>query len=523
LNKKRFLRAFLALSVVFSTALTGCSSSQEAKVTFKETTSTTPREGGTLVIARVNDANNLDPHFLTILVSQSVIHHKVYEGLVKMGENGDFEPMLATEWKQLNDVTWEFKLREGVTFHDGAPFNAEAVQKTIARVLDKKVASPRANLFEMIKEVKAVDDHRVQFILHAPFAPLLSVLASGEGAIISPKAIEQYGLELSKHPTGTGPFTFQSWTPGQEIVLVKNENYWGKKPKIDKVVFKAVPEDATRIAMVETGEAHVAEQLPVTEIERVQSSSTMNVGRFEAFYVDFIAFNTKKKPFDDVRVRRAIAYAVDTESILKGVYNNVGKKTNSTMGPKVIGYSPNVKGYEYDLNKAKKLLAEAGYPNGFTATITTNDIKARINVAEVLQSQLKGIGIDLKVNVVESGAFVQAAIKGDTEMHIRGWGNATGDGDYNQYNLYHSASVGAAGNYSFYTNAEVDKLIEAARKEQDLEKRKEYYEKAQEIERRDVVDIPLRSVENIVAMSKNVKGVFISPSGLIQFYDASIQ
>jgi len=523
MKKKRFLGAFIALSVLFTAALTGCSSSQEAKVANKETTSTSPKEGGTLVIARVNDANNLDPHFFSLLAAQAVVHHKVYEGLVKLGENGDFEPMLATEWKQLNDVTWEFKLREGVTFHDGTPFTAEAVQKTIARVLDKKIASPRANLFAMIKEVKAVNDHQVQFILHAPFAPLLSVLASGEGAILSPKAIEQYGLELSKHPTGTGPFTFQSWTPGQEIVLVKNDNYWADKPKIDKVVFKTVPEDATRIAMVETGEAHVAEQLPVTELERVQASSTMDLGRFEAFYVDFIGFNTKKKPFDDVRVRQAIAYAMDTESIIKGVYNNVGTTANSTLGPKVFGYSPNVKGYQYDLNKAKKLLAEAGYPNGFKATISTNDNKARINVAEVLQSQLKGIGIDLEVNVMEYGAYVDAAAKGETEMFILGWGNATGDADYNQYNLYHSSSAGAPGNYSFYNNPEVDKLIDAGRKEQDPVKRKEYYEKAQEMEMRDAVLIPYRSAENIAAISKNVKGVFINPSGLIQFYNASIQ
>jgi peptide/nickel transport system substrate-binding protein len=298
-------------------------------------------------------------------------------------------------------VTWEFKLRQGITFHDGTPFNAEAVQKTIARVLDKQVASPRANLFTSIKEVKKIDDHTVHFVLHEPFAPLLSVLASGEGAIISPKAIEQYGMELTKHPTGTGPFTFASWTPGQEIVLAKNENYWGDKPSIDKVVFKAVPEDTTRLAMVETGEAHVAEQLPVTEIERVQSSPSMTLGRFEAFYVDFIGFNIKKKPFDDVRVRQAIAHAIDKEAILAGVYNNSGTVASSTLGPKVVGYSPDITSYPFDMEKAKALLAEAGYPNGFRATVYTNDNKARMNVAEVLQSQLKKIGIDLEVRVME--------------------------------------------------------------------------------------------------------------------------
>lgn len=525
MKKRPLFRMLLTWTAALAIALTGCSNaSQETNTsTGNNSGAKNSSAGGTLVIARTNDANNLDPHFFSLLAAQAVVHHKVYEGLVKLGKSNEFEPMLATEWKQLDGVTWEFKLREGITFHDGTPFTAEAVQKTIARVLDKQVASPRANLFTSIKEVKKIDDHTVHFVLHEPFAPLLSVLASGEGAIISPKAIEQYGMELSKHPTGTGPFTFESWTPGQEIVLAKNENYWGEKPSLDKVVFKAVPEDATRLAMVETGEAHVAEQLPVTEIERVQSSSSMTLGRFEAFYVDFIGFNIKKKPFDDVRVRQAIAHAIDKEAILAGVYNNSGTVANSTLGPKVVGYSPDITSYPFDMEKAKALLAEAGYPNGFRATVYTNDNKARMNVAEVLQSQLKKIGIDLEVRVMEYGAYVDAAAKGETEMFIIGWGNATGDADYNQFSIAHSSAAGAPGNYAFLTDPDVDRFIEAGRKEQDLEKRKQFYQQAMEIQSRDAVYIPYRNGENIAAINKNVEGIWISPSGLIQLYDAKLK
>jgi len=519
MKKRHFLGAFLALSL----AITGCSSGNEASVANKDTTAATAKSGGTLVIARLSDANNLDPHFSTQINSMAVIQHKVYEGLVQLDKNSEYKPLLASEWKQLDDLTWEFKLRQGVTFHDGAPFNAEAVQKTVARVLDKNNPSPKYNMFEMIKEVKAVDEYTIQFKLNYAFAPLLSVLASAEGSILSPKAIEQYGKELSKHPTGTGPFVFESWTPGQEIVLVKNEKYWGDKPKIDKVVFKTVPEDATRVAMVETGEAHAAEQLPVTEVERVQSSSAMSLGRFEAFATDHIGINTKKKPFDDLRVRQAIAYAIDKEAIIAGVYNNVGKKADSTLGPKVIGYSPNVKSYPYDLNKAKALLAEAGYPNGFKATVYLNDNKARINVAEVLQSQLKQIGIDLEVKVLEFGAYLEAAAKGETDLFISGWGNATGDADYNQINIYHSKSHGLPGNHSFYANPEVDKLIEAGRKEKDPEKRKAIYEKSVQLEMDDVAIIPYRSVENLAAISKNVQGLWINPSGYVEINEVTIQ
>ncbi len=530
MKRKNMLHSILALSVLFSTVLAGCSSGQSAtsgastNATVTSQPGPTPAAtGGTLIIARLSDANNLDPHFSTQINSMAVVQHKLYEGLVLLDQNSEYKPLLASEWKQLDDLTWEFVLRDGVTFHDGTPFDGEAVKKTIDRILDKNAPTPKANMFGMIKEVKVIDPHKVQIILHYPFAGLLSVLASAEGGIISPKAIEQYGKDLNKHPVGTGPFVFESWTPGQEIVLTKNEKYWGKGPKIDKVVFKTVPEDTTRVAMVETGEAHIAEQLPVTEIERVKNSANMTLGRYESFAVDHIGMNVTKKPFDDVRVRQAIAHAIDKEAIIKGVYNNVGKVAVSTLGPKVIGYSPNLKTPEYDLNKAKQLLAEAGYANGFKATVYLNDNKARINVAEVLQSQLKGIGIDLQIQVMEFGAYLDLAGKGEAQMFISGWGNATGDADYNQYNLFHSTSHGVPGNHSFYSNPKVDALIESGRKEKDPQKRKEIYEQAQQIEMDEVPLLPYRSSENLAAIAKNVQGVTISPSGYVEINDVTIQ
>lgn len=525
MKKTRFFQTLMALTVAVSAALAGCSSGQEASQGTNgaaQPGASTPaagKTGGTLVIARLSDANNLDPHFLTQINSAAIIHHKVYEGLVRMDKESKYVGSLATEWKQLDDVTWEFKLRQGVTFHDGAPFNAEAVKKTIACVQDPNVGSNRANLFEAIKEVKVVDDQTVQFILHYPYAPLLSVLASAEGVILSPKAIEEYGKDLTKHPTGTGPYKFESWTPGQEVVLVKNDSYWGGQPKLDKVVFKTVPEDTTRIAMVETGEAQVAEQLPVTEVDRVTNSSSMTLGRYASFSSDHIGINTKKKPFDDIRVRQAIALAVDKDSIIKGVYNDVGKIAHSSVIPTMVGYSENVKDTEYNLEKAKQLLAEAGYASGLKATIYLNDNKARINVAEVLQQQLKQIGIDLQVKVLEFGAYIDAASKGETDLFISGWGNATGDADYNQYNLFHTKSQGAPGNHSFYSNPEVDKLIEDGRKEKDAEKRKQIYEQAQQIEMNDVALIPYRFSENLAAIQKGVEGVWISPAGHIEVDD----
>lgn len=523
MKKARLFGSLLVLTLTVGAVLTGCGAGQDQAGSGTAATAESPKAGGTLIVARKADANNLDPHFISNIPSANYIYGKVYESLVARDKNSEYKPALATEWKQVDDLTWEFKLRSGVTFHDGAPFNAEAVKKTFDRVLDPKVASPRASNFSMIKEIKAVDEQTVQFVLEYPFTPLLSILASSEGSILSPKAISEHADTLSKQPVGTGPFKFESWTPGQEMTLVKNDSYWGEKPKVDKVVYKVVPEDTTRIAMVEAGEAHIADQLTVTEVERAQSSPNMTMVRAEGLGVEYIGFNVTKKPFDDVRVRQAVAHAIEKEAIVKGVYNNVGTEAVSAMSSKVIGYNPDLKDYAYDVNEARKLLSDAGYPNGFKTTIVTDDRKERMNVAEVIQSQLKGIGIDVDIKVMEYGAYLEYTDKGEHDMFIGGWGNATGDGDYNQYNVFHSSSKGSAGNLAFYNNPEVDQLIEQGRREKDAKKRKEIYAKLQEIELNDAPVIPIRTIDHVSVTSKDVRGFWLNPVGYLMLDDVTIQ
>ena len=509
--KKRAAKWLLGMFVILLIA--GCSTRKEGN-TNKNEDGGTANEGGTLVIARLSDAESLDHHFMSTINAASVTHGKVYEGLVGRDENSEIQPLLAEEWELLDDTTWEFKLKEGVTFHDGTPFNAAA--------LDPNVGSPKAALFKMVKEVKVIDENTVQFILTEPFSPLLSILASHESGIISPKTIEKYGKDNIKEPNGTGPFAFESWTSGQEIVLKKNDNYWGDKAKVDKVVFKVVPEETTRIAMLETGEAHISEPLSVPMMDTVEGSQNVKVYRSEGYGTEYIGFNVEDDKLSDVRIRKAIAHAVEMDSIIKGVYNNVGTKSNSLMGSKVFGYHSGLKAYEYNLNEAKKLLAEAGYPDGFEITLNTMDSRERINVAEVLQSQLKGIGIKVNIEVLEYGTFVEKNNSGNSEMFIISWRNATGDADYNQYNLFHTSSKGAAGNTFFYSNKEVDALLDAARTERDSEKRIKLYAEAQEKEMEDALFIPIRVIENLAGIANNVEGFRMSPSGYLEINNVSI-
>lgn len=517
--RKKTVGLLFASLLTVSSVLSGCTSD----TTSNNESGTKAKAGGTLVVARLSDATTLDPHFITDIPSANVVYEKVYETLVVPDKNMEPQPLLAKEWKQIDDVTWEFKLREGVKFHDGAPFNADAVKTNFERILDPKTSSPQAGKLEMIKEIKVIDDTTVQFLLKYPYAPLLSILESNEGSIISPKSITENSDKIGQNPVGTGPFVFESWKSGEEIAIKKNKDYWGNKPKIDGVVFKVVPEDATRIAMIETGEAHVTDQVPVTEIERIDASDTMDLYRTDGLAVEYLSFNTKKKPFDDIRVRKAVAHAIEVDAIIKGVYNDIGTKANSTMSPKVFGYDPTIKGYDYDINEAKKLLKEAGVKDGLEFTLTTSDRKERINMAEVIQSQLKGIGINVKIQVLEYGAYIEATAKGEHQVAIGGWGNATGDGDYNQYNLFNSKSQGAAGNSAFYSNPEVDKLIESARKESDSEKRKELYSQAQKIEREDVPYVPIRNYEHLAVYGKSVNGLWLNPANYLMLDDITVK
>jgi peptide/nickel transport system substrate-binding protein len=517
--KKGLLLVLIGLILMVAQACSTKSNSSNEEASKTEGT----KQGGTLNVVRLSDATKLDPHFITDIPSANVVYQKVYQGLVVPDKDFKIQPLLAKEWTVVNDTTWEFKLRDDVTFHDGAPFNAEAVKATFDRLLDPNTGSPQREKFSMITEVKVVDEYTVQLSLAYPYAPLLSILASQEGSILSPKALAENPENLAQHPVGTGPFVFEAWKSGQEISLKKNENYWGKKPNIDGVVFKVVPEDATRLAMIETGEAHINDQVPVTEIERIEASETMGLYRTEGLAVEYVGFNTKKKPFDDVKVRKAISHAIEREAIIKGVYNNVGTLANVAMSPKVYGHSKEVKPYNYDLNEAKKLLKEAGYENGLELTLLTSDRKERINMAEVIQSQLKGIGVNVKIQVMEYGAYIEMANNGEHDLFIGGWGNATGDGDYNQYNLFHSASQGPAGNHFYYSNPEVDQKIEAARKETDEAKRLKLYEEVMQMEIDEAVYIPIRNYEHMAAHSKNVSDFWLNAANYLMIDDVVIK
>ncbi|MFC2949126.1 glutathione ABC transporter substrate-binding protein [Virgibacillus sediminis] len=523
----------LLTALLFSLLLAACASEPDDNEESGSTADTQEDgQGGDLVIATKSDAVSLDPPSSNDTPSADVLIN-IFETLVTQNENMELQPGLATEWEQVDDTTWEFKLQEGVTFHDGSAFNAEVVKANIDRILDPELASPVAFMYNMITNVEVVDEYTVRFETEFPFAPLPAHLAHPGGLMVSQEQIEadyeamengeEPGSVINANPQGTGPFIFEEWQPGQSIKLVKNEDYWGENALLDTVTFKVVPEDLTRNSELQTGASHISNPLSPSDVEQMENAEGISVNRQESTSLAYIGFNANKEPFDDIKVRQAISMAIDKEEIIEGIYNGVGVPAKGPLAPGVFGYDEDLNGLEYDPEKAKELLAEAGYEDGFTATIWTNDDRQRVDTATNVQAQLKEIGIELEVETLEWGAMLEQTANGNHEMMVFGWTNVTGDADNTMYPLFHSDNLGTAGNRTFVVDEELDGYIDEARQNPNQEERAELYSSAQE---RLVELAPMAYLlhqEYLLGVRDEVKGLSQLPTQLLLLKDVYIE
>lgn len=536
--KRKFKNSLLLLFVtIFALVLVACNDDSTEKPANgdKPTDDSTAAsktegmvDGGNLVFATLSDAANLDPHTSTDVPSASVLAN-ITEGLVKKDKDGELVGSLAKSWTAVDDVTWEFVLNEGVKFHDGTDFNAEAVKKSFDRILDPVVATPRAFLLESVKEVEVVSDYVVRLHTHYPFAPLLNHLSHPVAVIISPAQIDADYEKLkagevagqlinAEGPIGTGFMKFVSWIPGTEVKLENNRDYWGQKANIDTVTFKVIPESATRAAELEAGYAHVIEPVQPNEVSLIEGT-TNTIDITPGSSLSYIGFNINKKPFDDVRVRQAISMLVDQKTIIDGIYEGIGDPAKGPLAPSVFGYDDTITPLTYDVEKAKALLAEAGFEEGFTTTIWTNDNPQRQNIAIMLQEALKQVNITANIEVVEWGAYLAKTAAGEHDMYILGLSNPVGDADYFLTQLFHSKSHGEAGNRMFYTSATTDKLLDEAREEIDTTKRLALYKQIQEILIEDAPMVYIHHQAYISGVSDQIEGYWINDSGHHKFQD----
>lgn len=555
---KRF--SFMALLGVLILILAACTDDSNVE---EETTEGegAAAEGGTLTLAMPSDAVSMDPHGSNDVPSEQ-IRDTIYEPLLTQDENFEIVPVLAEEYEQIDDTTWEFKLREGVTFHDGSEFNAEVVEANIERVKDVAKASPRAFLLDMVSEVNIIDDYTVELVTEYPFAPLANNLTHGAGKMISKdlidadyqQALDEAGSDLTleeyyelrteggdeheavaneissfvgqlveSEPVGTNYFKFESRSPGEQTAVVRNDDYWGDTSLLDGVNFKVVSEPGSRIAELESGSSDAILATLSSNIERVDSNEDVTLLRNDSVSIDYIGFNTEKEPFNDPKVRQAITHAFDSQAVLEGVYNGSGTPAEAPLAPGVLGYSEDLEGLDYDMERAQELLDEAGVEDLTINLMVNDDNPERVDVALWLQESLSTLGITVNVEQVEWGAYLAATGAGEHDMFILGWSNSTGDPDNGIAPLFHSDNIGDTGNRSFYNNPELDSILDEARQSTEESEREQLYMDAQQILVDDAPAIFIRHGENLNAHGNHVEGFQGDAYNIFDFRETSMQ
>jgi len=468
-------------------------------------------QGKVLNFATSSEIVGLSPVLTNDNVTSDVLA-QIYDTLfVRNPETNELEPSLAVSYENPDSKTWIIHLREGVTFHDGTPFNAEAVKFTFERIGDPEVASPRASLVEPIESIEVRDEYTVVMKTKYPYGPFLATLTHSNASIVSPTAVEKHG-DLMQNAAGTGPYVVDEWVSGDHIALKKNENYWGETGNVDKLVFKIVPEAATRIAMLETGEVDFLDTIPPEHLDRLKNNQDIEVKLVQGSPIRYFGFNFKKEIFNNLKLRQAVAHAVNQEA-LASTLNGLGYASHGIIGPKVFGYKEEIEeyGFEYDLEKARELLAEAGYPDGFETTIWSTSYDTYYQrMAQILQAELKKIGIDADVKLLEWGNYLSATQKGEQDLFLLGWSNLTGDGSELIYPNLHSDNLGGA-NRTFYEGA--DEMITATRTTVDQEERLRLLHEANKYLVQQAVWIPLYHQTVVAATRNNVSNLIIKPNG----------
>lgn len=468
----------------------------------------------TLVIANGADAKTLDIHATNDAPSAKV-SGQIYDTLVKQDTNMNIVPGLAESWTQVDDKTTEFKLRKGVKFHNGKELTANDVKFS----LDRMKASPQvSHIIKAVDSVEVVDDYTVRIKTTTPFGPLLSHLSHNASGILNKEAVEKAGGAYGQHPVGTGPYKFVNWQAGDRIILEVNPDYYLGKAPTDKVIFRSIVEGTNRTIGLETGEVDIAFDIDPVDKNMVKDNDRLELIEEPSLSTTYLGFNMQKDSLKDKKVRQAIAYALNTQDIADAVYQGSAQTANSSIGPKVFGYNPNAKSYEYNPEKAKELLKEAGYDKGLKLKLWINDNPIRRDIAVIAQDQLKQVGIDVTIETLEWGAFLDGTARGDHDLYILGWVSVTGDADYGLDPLFNSANKGGAGNRSFYSNPKVDELLVKGRSSVNPEERKTYYYEIQDIVQEEVPVLTLVYPTQNVGEQKTVQGFKMHPAGHHKVY-----
>ncbi|PID44363.1 MAG: glutathione ABC transporter substrate-binding protein GsiB [Proteobacteria bacterium] len=474
--------------------------------------------GKDIVYASESTAKSLDPHDTSDTYS-AAIERAVCQGLMGFDKNLKVVPLLAESYTFNDDATqFTFKLRKGIKFHDGTPFNAEAVRANIDRLMTGKYK--RSSLMKPVKELKIIDDYTVRFILKEPFGAFVNAIAHPGSLMVSPKALATYGDDISKHPVGTGPYIFDNWVPGSFVRIVKNPDYWRGKVKVDSITFKPIPESGARLAMLRAGQAHYIYPMPA-ELKKVAArDKNIELIEMPSIIARYLMMNQTYEPFKDVRVRQAVNYALNKDAIIKIAWGGAATSLDSIL-PSNLQFYAKQGAWPYDLKKAKALMKEAGYEKGFKVVFMTPNASNRLRATEMAQQQLKKIGITGEIQSMDVASFYNKldTMKADDPNPVGyiafgGWSASTGDADWGTRPLLSTEAFPPnMSNYGFFSDEKVDGYIQAGLVSADPEVRAKAYKDLQDYIW-DKAPWGYLLVDSLIAAKrKNVKGIYPLPDG----------
>lgn len=537
---KKLLTLILCLAMVL-TVFVGCSSTPATEEGASASGEAAQGEAAdseykdTLVFAMNTDVQSMDPQIQNDTTSEQVVK-MLYNTLLKFEDDGTVVGDLAESWSVSEDkLTWTFNLKQGVKFHNGKELTSADVKATFDRALNAEAGGLRTTeIIKMFTAVEAPDPYTVTITTDGPYGPMESLMCNMSLGIMDADYIEQYGLDLGtsvEGENGTGPFKVVSWERDQEIVVERFDDYFGTPAKLQTVVYTIIPEAASRVIALETGEVDVIDKPTDEDLARLEADTeNFTVLRKPTISQRLFRFGCNDPIISNTKVRQAIVYAIDRQAIIDALFTGSAYPSTAPLAPVTFGYS-NLGEIEQDLELAKSLLAEAGYPDGFdTKIVTTERYQNGIELAEIISQQLAEIGINAEIEVWEWSALSASwngitADEFDQPIFIMGAGPSMRDADGGLRGLYTTSETGLNDrNYGFYSNAEVDALIEQGMQETDQQKRVEIYKEAMEIlYREDPVAFWLFDMYGLAITSSKVEGVTLSPISTITFENATVK
>jgi len=475
----------------------------------------------TLVMIIESSPTNLDPR-IGLDAQSERIDELLFDALVRRDERFNLQPSLAERWEIPDPLTYVFHLRHDVHFHSGQLLTSRDVKWTLDSLLSGKLISPKASTYNSISSVEAPDDWTVILHLNKPYASLLWNLADGAFGVVPYGSAGNFGQQ----PVGSGPFRFVSAHQDRDLIVERNDSYWGPKAHLQRVRFIVVPDETTRALELRKGSGDVLiNALTADTVHALQREPNLRVDTTEGSNYAYIALNTRDTILKDVRVRQAIAYAIDRKQVIHYLMGDMARESNSVLPPQHWAYNPNAKDYPYDPATANRILDEAGYAkkNGYRFQLTmktSTDATTRV-LAAVLQQQLRAIGIDLQLRTFEFATFYADVSKGAYQIHSLRWIGGNQDPDLFESVFATESFAPKRQNRTFYSNPRVDDLIRQGRSTIDPEQRKCAYYELQEIVDRDVPYINLWYFDNVLVHTRRVQNLHISPAGNYDFLNTA--